>query len=910
MPPLTPDDLVALSHLLDEVEGLPRPEIEARLAALPPAHAHLVPLLREHLVTGNGPTMPDLSFPCLRDPAPPGRSGDHVGPYRLVRELASGGMGVVWLAERSYGQVCQPVALKMPLVMLSTPTRVERFEREREVLALLSHPHIARLVDAGITAEDRPYLVMEYVPGLPIHEACDSRRLGLAERVRLFLQVLAAVDHAHRHLVVHRDIKPSNVFVGSEGQVKLLDFGIAKLLQGAPLAGGALTQEGSLAFTAAYAAPEQFDGGPVTTETDIYALGVLLHELFTGTLPHPQLAHAGLPELRAWRPGETAPASLSALSDAAAERRGFADAAGLRAALRGDLETILRKALRLVPCDRYPSAERFAEDLQRWLEQRPILARPPTWHYRAGLLLRRHRAVAVAVAAGLVLATTLAGLGWRQHLLTEEQRARAEQVREFMYDLVEDAEPDEQHPGAEPTGRQMVAAAVQRARDRFGTQPRLKGEVLAELGLMLGRLGDAPQGARLQREAYAVLLAHAPPGDGALNQARANLAGQLLESGDVAGAQALAAEALRHCLEGNGCAKARVYGEVVLARAALMQGRGDAALEHMRQAVDASEIAFGPTHAETALRLTHLAAVQRQAGDYEAAQASVQRALSIVGSTSLRMADRIEIGRMDAVLKYDTGDHAGARAALAHLRHQTRDPATQAQLWRLLAHVEYADGDLPAAGAAAAQVEQLVRDDPQDIERILVRQLRARIAAVEGHTAQAARELEAVIAQLRASGYGPDSMEVLRARRYQAEARLRGGDTGTLADLEAVAQAQEAAGPAQLLELAQTMDLVGHALVDQGRAAEALGWHDKARRLFAQRLAGPHPLLLRNACYQAMAAWRATGSASSDAQLRATAKAYEEWFPNGSTWRDSARRTPSQAAACPPGGAAPCSPVL
>jgi serine/threonine protein kinase len=288
--PLQLDDLAALSRLLDEVLDLEPAAREAWLAGLPPAHAHLRPQLREMLVQESSADNERFLFdgPRLDAITADAQPGDAFGSYRLVCEIARGGMGVVWLAERHDGQVKRPVALKMPLLRVDTAAERERFARERDVLATLDHPRIARLFDAGIAASGQPFIVLEYVDGQPITAWCDARRLGLRARIELFLQVLDAVDHAHKHLVVHRDIKPSNLLVDAQGNPKLLDFGVAKLIDDPELAAERtqLTQQVGCAATPRYAAPEQLENGRISTATDVYALGVLLYELLTGASPY------------------------------------------------------------------------------------------------------------------------------------------------------------------------------------------------------------------------------------------------------------------------------------------------------------------------------------------------------------------------------------------------------------------------------------------------------------------------------------------------------------------------------------------------------------------------------------------------------------------------------------------------
>ncbi|MBZ0102387.1 MAG: serine/threonine protein kinase [Thermoanaerobaculia bacterium] len=329
------------------------------------------------------------------DPPPETLTGRRIGPYRLLSVLGRGGMGVVYLAERADGAWQQRVALKLLPPALATGALAERFLLERRILARLGHPGIARLLDGGLTDEGDPYFVLEYVEGEPLTVGCDRRRLALEERLRLFRRVCEAVQYAHGRLVVHRDLKPSNILVTPAGEVKLLDFGIARLLDAE---GGAeatvLTRLGLQPYTPGYAAPEQLRGEAVTVATDVYALGVLLHELLVGRRPRPAAALPApltRPSAAARRSGGASPEGTDGFDpEAAAQARGTTPER-LARRLAGDLDTIVLQALREEPERRYESAQALADDVRRHLEGHPIAARPAGALYVAGRFLRRHR---------------------------------------------------------------------------------------------------------------------------------------------------------------------------------------------------------------------------------------------------------------------------------------------------------------------------------------------------------------------------------------------------------------------------------------------------------------------------------------------------------------------------------------
>jgi serine/threonine protein kinase len=345
-----------LDRLLSADEAARTASMHSLAVSNPTLHARLQRMLRSALSPEHSQVLaaPVLDgFARLTDATRGLASGDVLAGYRLIREIGRGGMSVVWLAERADGVVKRHVAFKMPMFMLQGATDAERFARERDALAALSHPNVARLYDAGVMESGQPFIVLEYVDGAPLTTFCDTRRLDVRGRVRLFLQVLAAVEHAHKHLVVHRDLKPSNILVDAEARVRLLDFGIAKLLgDGEP--GAALTQQAGGALTPLYAAPEQIRGAAISTLTDVFALGMVLHELLTGVLPYkvPRARATVVDIHEALTHGELPRASQAAIDDPLAQARGSGSAMKLRTLLTGDLDTIVGKALRIAPEER------------------------------------------------------------------------------------------------------------------------------------------------------------------------------------------------------------------------------------------------------------------------------------------------------------------------------------------------------------------------------------------------------------------------------------------------------------------------------------------------------------------------------------------------------------------------------
>ena len=414
-----------ISALLDEALNLPSTDHAAWIAGLTgqrAAHREALAALLAHRAEVetddflvDGPKLDNVAD------LPGARLGEgaQVGPYRLISEIARGGMGTVWLAERSDGTMKRRIALKLPRAVWGDAF-AERMEREREILASLEHEHIARLYDAGIDAQGRPFLAMEYVEGEPIDAYCRTRALPVRERVALLLQVMAAVGHAHSRLVVHRDLKPSNILVTQDARVKLLDFGIAKLLEGDATIRTALTELSGRALTLDYASPEQIRGEPLGTASDVYSMAVVGYELLADARPY-RLKRGSAAEI------EEAIASAEPLraSDIAASPV-------QRQALRGDLDAILNRALKKAVAERYPSVDAFAQDLQRYLDGEPVQARPDRAAYRAAKFVGRHR---LAVAMGTTLALSVLGGGavavWQAQVArAQERRATSELGRQ------------------------------------------------------------------------------------------------------------------------------------------------------------------------------------------------------------------------------------------------------------------------------------------------------------------------------------------------------------------------------------------------------------------------------------------------------------------------------------------------
>jgi serine/threonine protein kinase len=467
MSTLSPDQWQALSPYLDRALAMTDDERGAWLSSLaledPTLADQLGALLDEHRVLAQEGFLENRQFAL---PNATGLAGQTLGPYTLISQIGQGGMGSVWLARRSDGRFERNAAVKFVNIALAGRATEERFKREGSILGRLTHPHIADLLDAGVSPDGQPYLVLEYVDGEAIDRYCDEHKLGVEARVRLFLDVLAAVAHAHANLIVHRDIKPSNVLVTTGGEVKLLDFGIAKLLEGDGQTGAAtlLTHEGESALTPQFAAPEQLTARPVTTATDVYTLGVLLYLLLSGRHPAGADLHSPAELVKAVLDNEPPRASDATTADDSkliAEKRGTTPDK-LRRELSGDLDTILGKALKKDPRERYASVAGFADDLQRYLKHEPISARPDHLAYRTAKFLRRNRTLVAlsTVAIALVIGSLSTGLlvANRERKVAEQRFAQVRQLANKFIDLDNDIRG---LPGSTNVRMQMVSDSLQ-----------------------------------------------------------------------------------------------------------------------------------------------------------------------------------------------------------------------------------------------------------------------------------------------------------------------------------------------------------------------------------------------------------------------------------------------------------------
>ncbi len=653
MPSLSTDRWRALSPYLDEAlevaadrRGAWLASIRARDAALA---ADLEALLAEYVdlqqsgFLENAP--PSIHRPAERQSL----EGQIIGAYRLLSLIGEGGMGSVWLAERCDGRFEGRAALKLLNVARMGRAGEERFRREGDFLAKVTHPHIARLFDAGVSTTGQPYLVLEYVNGQTIDHYCNEHALGIEERIHLFLDVLEAVTHAHANLIVHRDIKPANVLVSKDGDVKLLDFGIAKLLDddaqwdGSPIPeASALTREAGSVLTLTFAAPEQLTRGHVTTATDVYALGVLLYMLLSGQHPVGSAVRSPAALIRAII--EVEPRRMSDAVVGRAETlealTGHAVQCGttvsrLRRALRGDLDTIVAKALKKNATERYVSVSVFAGDLHRFLRHEPISARPDTLRYRATRFVRRNSR---GVAATVVFCVVLGGLGvfHTTRLATERDRAQREaskaaKVSEALTGLLTGVDPIANRVAADAqTIRGVLDAGAERVQKELAGQPDAQAEILTVLGRLYRRLGMYDKAQRLLEQALASGRAAFGPEHVSVAQTLNDLGAVAAEKGDYQTAIA--------SLEAALSIRRRIYGAdhtnvadtlAELGRVYQDNGFNERAEPLQREALAIRRKLLGDEHGETAVSFSDVASVLRLNGDLAAADTFLRRSLEV-----------------------------------------------------------------------------------------------------------------------------------------------------------------------------------------------------------------------------------------------------------------------------------------
>ena len=838
------------------------------------------------------------------EPVEPLPRGSRIGPFELQEILGEGGSATVFRAFREVEGVRQHVAVKLLARGLYTAESQRRFRHEREALARLRHPGIARLIEGGVADNGLAYIALELIDGVPITRHVQERKLSEHQRLILFLQVCRAVESAHRALIVHRDLKPSNVFVTAEGEVKLLDFGIAKLLDDTADA----TRTRHQALTPAYAAPEQFNAGAVTTATDVYALGVLLCELLTGEHP---ARREPTPSVRITGSGGAHAAAKPALRK-----------------LRGDLANIAAKATATEPERRYGSASALADDVQRYLDRRPVLAHPPSRSYRAGKFIARHRG-GVALVAALLLAifASLSIALWQAHVarqqarLAQQQAARANMVRDFVESLFA---PIRNGTAAshQPSLSDLLERGVQRLQHspQLGTAERV--DLLAMFSRLYENLGDIAQSRKLAERAVDLAQQKLQPSD--INSIRALTArgyAAVRDEDYAAGSADLRLARQRMLAQG-------IHGEAMidllepLAAVENIEGHSDTALQLTRDALQeriaawgpddprigtgyndvASELEglerydeairmwektysfqlahVGPYSNETTLAMSGWASAEWRAGHWKRAHELFSRALAMyAGNGGKPQVTQVYAAQKACVLDGQMADSVSAHkdCGLAQALSATAfgaDSALHGDSLETTAFGEIEAGDLPRAKQLFEESRKLYGDDPASRMRIArVDSELAGIALLQGKPAIARELLPSAISGLRTRPYKMPPL-VAEARLLLACTQSPGPQCPD--DLRATVDrdlAEVAARPDPQLLWVQT--LLAEVGLRHGEVAQARKRLSQAIERASVELQPAHPRMLAARLWLSVAAARAGDCAGAKAQARAANKLIE-----------------------------------
>ncbi len=869
--------MTSLLDLFDELCDLEPERREARLAELASDDAALAarlrtmlsadasdsPLLARDVSDQSAVSMPEIR---ARD-----RSGNRFGPYVVLRELGSGGMGSVWLAERTLGGSVQQVALKF--MRIPFDARLTRlFNTERDALARLEHPGIARLIDAGVTPEDEPFLATEFVDGEPLLQYVRSRRLDLDARLRLIEQLCEAADYAHRRLLVHRDIKPSNVLVDATGRPRLLDFGIVKSIDDAR---GEQTVDNPL--SPAYAAPEQALGESISTATDVFALGLLLYELLTATLPGSRRSGgAGVLVQRIINETIELPSQCSV--DTAAAVDPLLATRDWQRRLRGDLDQIVLTALRREPERRYPGALALAEDLRRFRDGHPVRARPDAVGYRLGKFARRHRgavtAAAIAVLSlvlGLVAALWQAERAHRSAQLAAAEARRAEQqteiaretvqrvqrVKEFMMVIFSAADPI-RGAGESPTLEQAFAAAIERAHGTLDDDPKLRIDLLDDFGEIRANQGRFAEARALLEPALAQAEQLYGPDHPVVAETLRNLAATKNYEGDATAAALLVERALT-IMRRHEDSHPLLLAAVLASSSGLkgMQGRPEEALAGFREALALQE-AHGADPIQRAGSQHGIGTMLLELKRFDEAEGPLRASLELIAAatSSDGAAQLVTLSSLAMVLDQQ-GRQAEVTATLERAVQIARKAFPGAHSWTASAITDLgwdrvANGNVEA-GIAELEAARLMYEELGSAEIVAVWRFLAIAHRRAGDNAKSIQAFDAAVQVCAEPGKDQPLCMVVSANRAMLRADLaskaspvsRSDAEAALSDAEAVLLRMRDRGWIDTTEAAQAKEAAATALMALGRRDDALARQREAVAIYISVYGDDHSETLR-----------------------------------------------------------------
>ena len=874
-----------LAALFDELIDAPPGTRATRLAELAAAEPALAAELAVMLSgdAADGPldhTLPDPGAPAEPVDDGPDRSGQRIGPYRLLRPLGRGGMGEVWLGERAGEDFQQRVAVKLLKRGMDSDALLRRFAQERRILAQLEHPNIARLLDGGIAEDGTPYFAMEFVDGSSVTEHARARELDPRQRVRLLLQAADAVAHAQARLVVHRDLKPSNIMVDGDGdgRVRVLDFGIAKLLDDS--VDEKLTGTGVNVLSPAYAAPEQVRGEPVTTATDVYALGGVLFELLTGRLPHPGRGASPAAWLRSLE-SESAERPSAALRRSGAEEvsgeYGTSGRERIARELRGDLDTIVVTALHGDPRRRYVGASELAQDLRSYLDGRPIAARPDTAGYRMRKFIARHRfgvgsasAVLLALIAGLGITLWQADVARRHAARADaeavraqeqatradaeaqralDQAARADQVKQFLSSVFLQVDPLRRDAQGERTLAQAFDEAVARIDVEFANDPVTRIDLLDDFGEIRAGQGDFDASQALFERALALAESTYPADHPAVAESLLNLGVLASYRGNHVEGEAPLRRAVA-ILEAQRETHPQQLAAAQSGLAGVLhsQGRRDEAVPLLRSIVELRRTRDPDNRRGLAIDLQNLATALLEAGEFEEAAPLIADAMAMIeqlhGADSVAM---IPVLWLQEELDYRQGDTAREAQTVQRQVELARQHIPGDHWWKARALAEHGwilarEGDR-AGGRAALEEAMAIY---QRLDSPMVTEATRRIGQAEQLAGDwvAARTWFQRTVDTCAATPERGTPTCLVAGANLAEAMAHTGDgAAALAAVDTVATAIAAQKGDDSDEYAQALAARAAALQALGRGADARAVREQRLQVL-QDLYGPeHPLV-------------------------------------------------------------------